>query len=363
MRLFRKDIDKLEPYQPGKPIDEVKRELGLKKVIKVASNENPLGPSPLSLEAINKALGDINRYPDGSCFYLKKALAKNLRVKPSNLILGNGSDELIDIIIKAFLNEDEEALTSRNTFLEYEIVAKANARLVRAIPMKNFRYDLKAIKNAIRPKTKLVFIANPNNPTGTYVSQKEVGDFFKGLPKNIIVVFDEAYLEFVDKKDFPNTMALIIRENIIILRTFSKIYGLAGLRVGYGIARESFISGLERIRQPFNVNSLAQVAAAAAIEDKAFVKKTRSLILKEKMYLYQALDAIDVDYIPSAANFILIDLEKEGSVVFKNMLREGVIVRDMLPYGLKNYIRVTIGRRKENERFIEVLKKVLDRNQ
>jgi len=357
-QLFKKNIFKISPYQPGKPIDEVKRELGLRDVIKLASNENPLGPAPAAVNAINKAIKDINRYPDGSCFYLKKTLARKFRLKPSNFIVGNGSDEILDIIVKTFLNEDEEAITSKTTFLEYEIVSQANGRRIRTVPLVDFKYNLQAIKKAISPKTKLVFIANPNNPTGTYVNKKEVAKFLEGLPKNLIIVFDEAYLEFVDKKDFPKTIELINNKNIIVLRTFSKIYGLAGLRVGFGVARESFIAAMERVRQPFNVNSLAQSAALGAFNDPGFVKKTRNLVLREKRFLYWALDKMGIDYIPSVANFILINLKKDALTIFKKMLKQGVIVRDMLPYGLKNYIRVTIGTHKENTRFINVLKEV-----
>lgn len=354
--LFKKNILEISPYQPGKPIDEVKRELGLEDVIKLASNENPLGPAPAAVSAIRRSLKDINRYPDGSCFYLKRAIAKRFKLSPSNIIVGNGSDEIIDIIVKAFLNEDEEAITSKTTFLEYEIITQANGRRIRTVPLVDFKYNLEAIKKAIGPRTKLVFIANPNNPTGTYVNNREVTDFLGDIPKDLVLVFDEAYFEFVDKKDFPKTIELINNKNIIVLRTFSKIYGLAGLRVGFGVARESFIAAMERVRQPFNVNSLAQIAARGALNDRRFVKKTRNLILKEKRFLYQALADLGLDYIPTVANFILIDLNKDAAAVFKQILRQGVIVRDMRAYGLKNYIRVTIGKREENERFIKALK-------
>jgi histidinol-phosphate aminotransferase len=357
--LFRKNILKLKPYQPGKPIDEVKRELGLRDVIKLASNENPLGPAPAAVSAIRRSLADINRYPDGNCFYLKKALSKSLRLSPSNIIIGNGSDEILDIIVKTFLNEDEEAITSKTTFLEYEIISQENGRRIRTVPLVDFKYNLEAIKKAIGPRTKLIFIANPNNPTGTYVNNREVNDFLKDIPKDLVVVFDEAYFEFVDARDFPQTLKLIEKRNIIILRTFSKIYGLAGLRVGFGVARESFIAAMERVRQPFNVNSLAQVAALGALNDPGFVKKTRNLILREKRFLYQALDEMGIGYIPTVANFIFIDLKKDALTIFKKMLKQGVIVRDMRPYGLKNYIRVTVGTHKENVRFIKVLKKTL----
>lgn len=355
-----KNIFDLTPYQAGKPIEEVKRELGLKEVIKLASNENPL-VSVRVKNALKSALGRINRYPEGSCFYLKEKLAKELRLKPSNIIFGNGSDELIDVIVKTFVEKDEEVLTSQLTFLEYEIISKVNGRKVVTIPQDNFKYDLKRIKNKINRKTKVVFIANPNNPTGTYVDDREVMDFLDGLPSNVVVVFDEAYNEFVDASDFPNTRGYLNNKNIIILRTFSKAYGLAGLRIGYAIANEGFISFMEKARPPFNVNSLAQAAAFAVISDKEFVLKSRKLVLNEKKYIYKSFDEMEINYIPSQANFILFDAGRNTVSMFKEMLKYGVIVRDMKQYGLDTFIRVTIGKPSENRKFIEVLRKVLNK--
>ena len=350
----------ITPYQPGRPIEEVKRQLGLKEVIKLASNENPLGPSPMAVKAIKDALGKINRYPEGGCFYLRQALSKKLKVCPENLIFGNGSDELIDIIIKAFCREGEEILTSEVTFLEYKIIAQQNGRLARTVPLKDFKYDLSALRKNIGPKTRVIFIANPNNPTGSYVHKKEVEDFLLSLPENILVVFDEAYFEFVDQKDFPDVLKYIEKgKNVMILRTFSKIYGLAGLRIGYGIAKKEFIRYLERCRQPFNVNLLAQAAAQAALSDADFVKKSKKIATEGKKYLYQSLKKIGIEYIPSATNFILLNLRQDGIEVFKKLLKQGVIVRDMYQYGLKNFIRVTIGTEKENRKFVVTLKKVL----
>lgn len=352
------NILNLTPYQAGKPIDGVKRELGLKEVIKLASNENPFVSQKVKT-AIKESLNQINRYPEGGCFYLKKRLAQRLKLKPQNLLFGNGSDELIDIIIKTFVGIDEEVITAKTTFLEYEIITKVNGRKVKTVPLTNFKYDLEAIKEKINKKTKVVFIANPNNPTGTYVSAKKVEQFLKGLPPNLIVVFDEAYNEFVDCADFPCTQKYLFSKNIIILRTFSKVYGLAGLRIGYALARKEFVSFMEKARPPFNVNSLAQAGALAAFSDKNFVLKTRNLILKEKKYLYRALDDLGLNYVPSQANFILIDINQDTVKIFKEMLKYGVIVRDMKQYGLNSYIRATIGKPSENKRFIEVLRKVM----
>ena len=350
----------ITPYQPGRPIEEVKRQLRLKEVIKLASNENPLGPSPKAVRAIKDALGKINRYPEGSCFYLRRDLSKKLKIGPDKLIFGNGSDELIDIIIKTFCQEDEEILTSEVSFLEYKIIAQQNGRLVRTVPLKDFKYDLSALRKNIGPKTRVIFIANPNNPTGSYVHKKEVEDFLLSLPENILVVFDEAYFEFVDRKDFPRALNYLKEgKNVIILRTFSKIYGLAGLRIGYGIAKKEIIQYLERCRQPFNVNLLAQAAAQAALSDSTFVKKSKKIAREGKEYLYQSLEKMGIEYIPSATNFILLNLKRDGIEVFKKLLKKGVIIRDMRQYGLKDFIRVTVGVKRENIKFIEALKKIM----
>jgi histidinol-phosphate aminotransferase len=358
--LVRKNILNVTAYIAGKPIEETRRELKLKKIIKLASNENPLGPSRRATSAIKKVLNTLNRYPDSQGFYVKRKLARFLNVKPANILLGNGSDELIDIIIKTFVKEDENIVTADITFVEYEIIAQVIGRRVVTVPLKYFKYDVQAMKKRIDEKTKLVFIANPNNPTGTYVSKLEILDLLRNLPASALLVLDEAYDTFIDVQDFPNSLSFVKDEkNVIVLKTFSKAYGLAGLRIGYALARPDFISYMERARQPFNVNSLAQIAAIAALDDKKFLSRTRKVILEGKKYLYGRLSDLGLAYVPTVANFILIDVGRDGLQVFKEMLRYGVIVRDMKQYGLKNFIRVTIGTRSENERFIKVLKKVL----
>lgn len=359
MNLVRKNILSINAYIAGKPIEETKRELGLKEVIKLASNENPLGPSPKAKEAIKKSLSEINRYPDSNGFCLKKKIAQYINVKPQEIVLGNGSDELIDIIIKTFVEDDENIISSEATFLEYEIIARVNNRRIFTVPLKYFKYNLAGIKRRIDKKTKLIFISNPNNPTGTYVTKYELKDFFGGLPDNILVVLDEAYDTFIDVDDFPFGLKYINSKNVIVLKTFSKGYGLAGLRLGYAVARQELASYMERVRQPFNVNLLAQAAGIAALADKKFLKKTRQIILDGKNYLYDCLKKIGLAYVPSVANFILIDVGKDGIGVFREMLKKGIIVRDMKQYGLKNYIRVTVGTKRENERFIQALKKIL----
>jgi histidinol-phosphate aminotransferase len=357
--LIRKHILNIDPYEAGKPIEELRRELGLKEVIKLASNENPLGASPKAVEAIKKNLATINRYPDSQGFYLKRKLAKFLNVEPANLILGNGSDELIDIIIKTFVEEDENIITADHTFLEYKIISSVKGRTVITVPLKYFKYDLNGIKKKIDKKTKIIFIANPNNPTGTYVTKYEIGDFMAGLPQDVLLVMDEAYDAFIDVDDFPNSLSYLRSKNVVVLKTFSKAYGLAGLRIGYAVAKLEFATYMNIARQPFNVNILAQAAAIAALDDKKFLLRTRKTVLEGKNYLYDNLTKLGLAYVPSVANFILIDVGRDGMGVFREMLKYGVIVRDMKQYGLKNYIRVTVGTKKENERFIKVLKKVL----
>lgn len=357
-QLVRKNIFNVMNYVAGKPIEETKRQLGLKEVIKLASNENPLGPSPKAVSSIKKNLKNINRYPDSNGFYLKRKLAKAYGVSAQNILLGNGSDELIDIIIKTFVEDDETVLTADTTFLEYGIISSILGRRVVSVPLNYFKYDLEAIKKKIDERTKVVFIANPNNPTGTYVTKLEVENFLRGLPKDIILVLDEAYDTFIDVDDYPKSLKYL-NDNVIILKTFSKAYGLAGLRLGYALAGSEMIGYMERARQPFNVNLLAQAAGIAALDDKDFLRKTRKAVLEGKSYLYDSLKGLGVAYVPSVANFILIDAGRDGVEVFREMLKSGVIVRDMKQYGLKNFIRVTIGTKKENERFIKVLKKVL----
>jgi histidinol-phosphate aminotransferase len=358
--LVRKSVLGVNPYVSGKPIEETKRQLGLKKVIKLASNENPLGSSPKAIAAIKKALSGINRYPDAQGFYLKKRLAKFFGLAPENFVLGNGSDELIDVVIKTFMEPDENIVTSQGTFLEYEIIAQVNDRKVKQAPLRYFKYDLGAMLKLVDKKTKLVFIANPNNPTGTYVTKYEIDEFLNALPQGVIVVFDEAYNAFIDVDDYPDSLSYLKRKKeIIILRTFSKAYGLAGLRLGYAIASAQLTPYLERMRQPFNVNLLAQVAGLAALDDKDFLKKTRRLTLEGKDFIYQELSKMGLGYVLSVANFILVDVGRDSQEVFKSMLKFGVIVRDMGQYGLKNYIRVSIGTQKENQRCLRVLSKVL----
>jgi histidinol-phosphate aminotransferase len=359
-RLARKSILKIKPYKPGKPIEEVKRELGLKRIIKLASNENTLGPSSQALKALRDFLPKIYLYPEDSCFYLKRELAKRLKVRMENLIMGNGSDEIMELIPKTFLNPGEEIIYGQPSFLIYEIVTKIMGGKPVPVPLKDYTYDLKGILKTITKKTKIIFICNPNNPTGTMVNEKEIKAFLKRVSKRIIVVLDEAYKDYVERRDFPNSIGLLKEyKNIIILRTFAKIYGLAGLRIGYGIARKEVIDLLSKVRLPFNVNSLAQAATLASLKDKEQVNKTRRMNREGKRFFYNVFKSLGLEYVPTQTNFILINLRRSGEKICRELLLRGIIIREMSAWGLNNYIRVTIGREEENKRFIQALKKIL----
>ncbi|MFA6078692.1 MAG: histidinol-phosphate transaminase [Candidatus Omnitrophota bacterium] len=361
-QIVRNNILGVKPYVPGKPIEEVQREFGLKNVMKLASNENCLGPSPKAVAAIKKNISKINRYPDASSYYLKKKLARHLGVDENMIILGNGSDEVIVVAIRTFLNEGEKVIIAKPTFLIYEIASQISNTELKFVPLtKDFKYDLGEMRKAVTANTKMIFIANPDNPTGTYVTKQELDEFFDGIPEDVIVFLDEAYFEFAEYgyKDYPNGLDYLSRPNVIVSRTFSKAYGLAGLRVGYGIANPGLISYMERVRDPFNVNLLAQEAALAALDDKAFLKKTLTTVGGEKKFLYRAFDKMGLKYVESATNFMLVDVKADCKKVFNGLLSRGVIVRDMKAWGLDTYIRVTPGTRKENIFFINALKEVL----
>jgi len=355
----RKAVLSVKPYQPGKPIEEVKRELGLSDVIKMASNENPLGPSPKAVAAIKKYLRNINMYPEGGCFYLRQAVAKRLKVKPEQLIFGNGSDELIELTLKAFVDEGDEVVVASPTFLMYEVASSVHGAKIKIVPMRYFKYDLKAMKDAVSKNTKVVFIANPDNPNGTYVMRRELEDFLKGLPEDVIIFLDEAYCDFAEEQDYPNGLDYISKNNLIVTRTFSKAYGLAGLRVGYGVSNPNIIKYMETVRDPFNVNSLAQAGAIGALKDKEFLARSKRAVREGKRFLYSELKAMGVRYVPSVTNFILIEIGPKSGEAAERLLRKGVIVRNMKAWGLEKFIRVTVGKKAENKRFIRELKKII----
>lgn len=359
-RLANKNILKVKPYKPGKPIEEVRRELGFKgRIIKMASNENTLSPSSRVISAIKRNLENLNRYPDGGCFYLKRALAGRLGLKPKNIIIGNGSDELIILALRALTSKGDEVIIAKPTFLIYEIASMIEGLKIRTVPLKDFRYDLKGMAKKLNKNTKIVFIANPDNPTGSFLGRGEIDWFLRKVTKGTIVFFDEAYYEFARKsRDYPNTLKYLKKKNIIITRTFSKIYSLAGLRVGYGLAREGLIEAMNKVREPFNVNSLAQVAAEEALKDDKFVSKTLKLTNEGKNYLYHNLKSLGYDYVKSATNFILTNVGRNSNSIYERLLRKGIIVREMSSWGLNGFIRVTIGTMEENRRFIKALKEV-----
>lgn len=356
--MVRPCILNIKPYKPGKPIEELKRELNLKSVIKLASNENPLGPSPKAVSAIKNGLPDVNRYPDGECFYLKRALAKKYKLKPENIIVGNGSDELIVLTLRSFINKQDEVIIAQPTFLIYKLAALLSEAKVITVPLKAYRYDLSAMLEKVSPRTKLIFIANPDNPTGSYVTKEEVENFLRYLTKNVIVYFDEAYFEYVQAKDYPDTIKYLSRGNVITSRSFSKAYGLSGLRVGWAASSKEIISCLNQVREPFNVNRLAQIGALAGLFDDKHLKKTCRVNSKGMEYLCQQFNELNLFYVPSVANFVLVNVGSYSQLIYQKLLHQGIIVREMTDWGLRNFIRVTIGQEKENKLFMKALKEV-----
>lgn len=357
-------VSKINPYIPGKPIAELEREMGIKGSIKLASNENPLGPSPRALEALRNFLGsecDLNRYPEGGGYYLKNALsgkfAKNgVRVSRDELILGNGSNELLDIAVRTYMGPGDEAVMAKPSFVVYAMSVHAVGGKAVEIPLAGYRHDLLRMADAITKKTKIVFIANPNNPTGTSNWKDEFEEFMSRMPDSVLVVVDEAYYEYVKDPRYPDTLSYFAEgRNILILRTFSKAYGLAGLRIGYGIANAGILVEMNKVRAPFNTGTAAQMAALHALADEEHLRKSVEINELGKQYLYRELEALGVKYVPTEANFIYMPLDIESKAVYDSLLRKGIIVRPMGP----KEIRVTIGTPEENRRFIEALKTVL----
>jgi histidinol-phosphate aminotransferase len=351
------DIASLTPYSPGKPIEELKRELGLQSVVKLASNENPLGPSPKALAVLAEAAATLHRYPDGGAFRLRGALAERWKVSPEQVILGNGSDELLGLLARTFLSPGDEAVMADQTFVIYRMeVTAAHARPV-LVPLKQGRHDLAAMAGAVTPRTRLLFVCNPNNPTGTMVGAAEVEALMARVPEDVVVVFDEAYYEYVTSRDFPDSLGYVQRGRpAIVLRTFSKVYGLAGLRIGYGLTTPEIAGYLNRIRPPFNANSLAQRAALAALDDEDHVARSRALNVKERETLRRELEALGFSPLPSETNFLYFDSGRDGRAVFEALLREGVIIRHIEG----RMLRVTVGLPEENRRFLSALRAILN---
>jgi len=357
-------ISAIKPYVPGKPVEELERELGIKGSVKLASNENPSGPSTKAVKAIFESLmrlnpeNSLNRYPDGSGYYLTKALSEKLSVREEEIILGNGSNELLDMAVRTFLQPGDEAIMAHPSFVVYSMSVQAQGGTPVRIPLKEYAHDLDAMTDAVTPRTKIVFIANPNNPTGTINKKDEFDRMMRRIPDNILVVVDEAYFEYVADPDYADSMKHF-REgrDVLVLRTFSKIYGLAGLRIGYGIANRNITVEMNKLRPPFNTSTMAQKAALSALGDEDHLKSSRIINEQGKAYLYEELNALGIKYVPTEANFIYMPLEHDAGELYHKLLKEGIIVRPMGP----REIRVTIGLQEENTRFIEALKKVIGR--
>ncbi len=353
------NIASLAPYVPGKPIEELERELGIARAVKLASNENPIGPSPKALAVLSEAARSLNRYPDGGAQRLRDALAQRWKLTPDQVILGNGSDEIIGMLARAFLSPGEEAILADQTFVIYKMEVTAAHGVPMVVPVKDWRHDLPKMAEAITDRTRLLFLCNPNNPTGTMVSAAEVEALMARLPDHVIVVFDEAYYEYVAHRDYPDSLRYVKDgRHAIALRTFSKIYGLAGLRIGYGLTTPEIAGYLNRVRPPFNANSLAQRAALAALEDEEHVSRSRALNQAEKDVLRDGLTALGFQPVPSETNFLFFDVGRDGRRVFEALLREGVIVRHIEG----RMLRVSIGLPEENQLFLQALTKVLTQN-
>jgi histidinol-phosphate aminotransferase len=353
-------VSGLTPYEPGKPIEDLQRELGLSEVIKLASNESPLGPAPGALEAARSALLDVARYPDGNGFELKARLAGMLNVAAAQITLGNGSNDVLEFVARAFAGPGAEIVYSEHAFVVYPISARLVGAKGIAVPARDFGHDLDAMAQAVTANTRVVYIANPNNPTGTWVDADALAAFVRALPEHVVVVVDEAYREYVDDKAYPDCVQWLDESpNLVVTRTFSKAYGLAGLRVGYAVCHPQIADLMNRVRQPFNVNSVALAAAHAALADDDHLKRAIALNDKGLGYLESELQRLELPYIPSIGNFISFELPCDALPVYQALLREGVIVRPIGAYGMPRHLRVSVGLGDENQRFVQALERVL----
>jgi histidinol-phosphate aminotransferase len=354
-------IRNLMPYKGGKPIEEVEREFGVSKIVKLCSNESPLGVSPLVRSAIIDALDESSRYPDGSGYYLKKKLSTNLSVNSNQLTLGNGSNDLLELLAKSFLGSDHSAIFSQHAFLVYKLVVTAQGASSIVVPAKNWGHDLQAMSDAVEKHTRLIFIANPNNPTGTFVALDEIKQFMRGIPENVLVVIDEAYFEYVDFNEYGTALDLIHQfPNLVVTRTFSKAYGLASLRVGFSVSHPDIAEVLNRVRQPFNVNSLALVGAIASLDDHNHLKESIEVNRNGYKQLVEGVNLLGLDFIPSACNFISIKIPNNANNLYKMLLHKGVITRTIEVYDMPDHLRVSVGLQEENKYFLDSLKDLLD---
>ncbi len=355
--LPRKSLQSLPEYIPGKQVDEVVKEYKIENVIKLASNENPFGPSPKALEAIKKNLTSLNIYPDQHHHILREALSQKYSLTKENFIIGNGSDEIMLMIAQTFLSFGDEVIISSHTFSMYEFVTKLMDGVAIVADLKNFSYDLEAMQSKISKKTKLIFLCNPNNPTGTIFTSDQFEKFMRNVPEDVLVIVDEAYSEFVDSSDFANTIDYVKRgRNVIVLKTFSKAYGLAGLRIGYAISTPKIIKTLNLVKMPFNVNRLAIFGAVEALKDIDFLEKVLKNNIEGKEYLYRELQKLKLQFLKTQANFIFIDVQRDCDEVFIELIRRGVIIRPLKTFGFPKAIRVSIGKKEQNEKFISSLK-------
>ena len=350
----------LSPYEPGKPIEDLERELGLSDIVKLASNESPIGASPRALEAARSALADIARYPDGGGFRLKAALAERLAVPAAQITLGNGSNDVLEFVARVFAGPGDEVVYSEHAFAVYPLATRAVGATGVAVPARGYGHDLDAMARAVGERTKVVFVANPNNPTGTWVDGNALSTFLAGLPQHVIAVVDEAYREYVAEDGYPDALGwLPQRPNLVVTRTFSKAYGLAGLRVGYAVSHPEIADLLNRVRQPFNVSSVALAAAEAALADEEHLARAVAVNRDGMAWLEAELSRLGLSFIPSIGNFVSVEMPGDAAPVYQALLREGVIVRPVGGYGLPRHLRVSVGLPEENRRFVEALERVL----
>ena len=361
-KLVNKGIDGLSPYEPGKPIEDLERELGIKNAVKLASNENPVGPSPKIIDSIEKIVKETHRYPDGNATRLKAKISRKFNILENQVTIGNGSNDIIEFVARSFLGPNDSAVYSEHAFAVYPLVVRAVGAMGIEVPAKNFSHDLEAMLDSIEENTKLIFIANPNNPTGSFIEQSELLNFLEKVPEEIIVLLDQAYFEYSSFETSDLEFDVLERfPNLVISRSFSKAYGLAGFRVGYSVSSIEIADYLNRVRQPFNANSLALYAAEIALDDDQFIKKCLELNFEQKQILFNGLQASGFECLPSRANFISFDCGEDSNDAFNKLLLEGVIVRSLRVYKMPNFLRVSVGLPEENLTFLEKIKSTLSK--
>lgn len=360
----RKSLQQIQPYSPGKPIWEVQKELGLDRVIKLASNENPLGPSPMAIEEISKSINGINRYPDADATHVKEMISKQLHVQTQQLIVTNGADELITLISEAYLEEGLEIIVPSPSFSEYDFGAHVMGASVVAVPLgENYEYDIEAILSAISERTKIVYICSPNNPTGTYLAKAKLQQLLDSVPEQVLVVFDGAYSHYAKAEDYTNGLEFVEQGYpIIVLHTFSKIYGLAGVRIGYGVASQEIVKDILKVKEPFNVNTIAQVAATAAIADEKHVNDSQAMNENGRNQMYEAFSKLGIHYIESMSNFVLVHIGPNAKHVYEQLMAKGIIVRYGGIWGLTEHLRISVGTTEENEILLETIGSIIKRD-